>query len=282
MVSSILQYLNIISLVNLFNILDMNKAKNKKTEVIKYNFKKQTGANGANESALDFNKELNLSLGLETEEQEIMDALDENNEIDFIESFEITNSNNLKTIGGFIIAYLDKVNEMHTTYDSLTDKRIAFEVTKFDQKKIEANLKGFQWLAKEGNESERQLVFIKMNKLKTLKYAGIASYLTDKHGESYTNNEYNNYEGMIEDVLNDSMGNLVDNEEIDQYEDDIERNNNNSGDGGDGDGEYENERQVNELGFDKYEMGEMGQTFDAEDGDDIDQDYDMLAADDYD
>jgi hypothetical protein len=56
----------------------------------------------------------------------------------------------------------------------------------------------------------------------------------------------------------------------------------------DGEGDVDNinneeyQRRNNELGLDDYEMEEMGNVFDAEEMEDGEQDYGMMAVDDYD
>jgi hypothetical protein len=240
MVSSILQYLNIISLVNLFDVLDNNKIAKNKSEIVDYNFKV---IKPPADDLIDFNKDANLSL----EEEGIIDYDD--NPIDFIESFEIKNSDNLKTIGGFIISYLDRIDDIQSTYDELTDTHINLVITKYEQTRIESNLRVFEWLSAQGRESERQLLMLQLNKLKKITYGGLKQHLVQEYGENF----------WIEDEENEDNADALIGDDEDLNED--------------------NERYNNELGLDKYELGEMGDVFDAEENEDGDQDYDYMAVD---
>jgi hypothetical protein len=235
MVSAILQYLNIISLVNMFDILDTSKIGKKKVDEIKYNFYKPVEPD---EALRELNREMDIG----------NEYLDEDEGIDFIESFEIKNSDNLKAIAGFITTYLDKVDDLNNTYDTLTKDYINIQVTEHEQKHIENTLKSFEWLAKEGHEVERQLAFIKLNKLKKIDYANITEYLITEYGNDMFN-ETDKY---------DSKPDLIISEGDDQYQ-------------------GQNLGKNEDLGLDDYEMGEMGEVFDTEDMEDVDQDYGMLA-----
>jgi len=279
MVSSILQYLNIISLVNLFNELDNSKL-NKKTdiynktqrqnqnksqtqsrnldnqtgELIDYNFRTNIEPD---ESLKDLNREMNL--GIETDDYE-----DET----LIESLEIKNNNtNLKIISGFIISYLEKINDTQLTYDELTNEKINLLVTTHDQKLRNSNLKGFEWLHKSGNEAERQLVFLQMHKLKKLKYADLAKYLLTKTNNSDFNSTPLNENEIDIDIDNDYDD--KENDENDEYEGEVEQ-----------DVEYdENGNQKERIDMD-IDMEEMGQVFDEEENEEGDQDYGYQAVDD--
>jgi len=249
MVSSILQYLNVISLVNLFNDLETTKEKQTKTnangnkggEIIDYEFRKYEEPD---ESLKDLNKEMNLGIEYEDEDEPLIESID----IKF-------NNSNLKIISGFILNYLDKINDIQTTYDELTKSKIDSLVTIHDQKLRTANLKSFEWLSKSGNEAERQYVFLQMHKLKKLTYADLSQYLTKKYGDDFKDMP------LTGDYNNDD----VEYEEIDEYDIKAEY---------DEDG---NEKEKQDIDIDNDEMGEV---FDDEENEEGDQDYDYLAVDD--
>ena len=276
MISSILQYLNIISLINLFEILDIRKIAKKENEFIEYKFKVVEKTDAALD---DYNRELNLDDNLITNDNNYNNNYDENNynqnnynelndintsnsnnnsnntdEVNFIESFEIKNSSNLKIINNFITTYLNNINEIQNTYDELTNKNIKEVVTNHNQKLIEETLKGMEWLSKEGHESEKQLVFLKMHKLKKINYSDLVEHLQTEYGDIYNNGdqftENDEYDAGNEIINNDIDGNVNN----DDYE-----------------------RQNNELGLDNYELGEMAKVFDEEENEDGDQDYGFLA-----
>ena len=267
MVSSLLQYLNIISLVNLFDILDIRKISKKISETVDYKFKV---INEPDEALKDYNRELNLDNDsiINTNDNDndnngngnnnINNINDYEKEVNFIESFEIKTSDNLKNITGFIAKYLENINDIQNTYDELTNKHIKEVVTSHNQKLIEETLKGMEWLSREGHESEKQLVFIKMNKLKKINYAGLSEYLQNEYGDVYDDNDK-----FKENDEYDAGREINENINIDEIEDN-EKNN-----------DYE--RQNNEFGLDNYEQGEMAQIFDGEENDEGDQDYGYLA-----
>ena len=216
----------------MFNSLDTSRVGKRQVEEITYNFRQPVEPDDA---LKDLNREMDIG----------EDYLDTEEEVNFIESFEIKNSDNLKAIASFIITYLDKINDIQATYDTLTKEYVNIEVVQHEQKHIENTLKSFEWLAKEGHEVERQLAFIKLNKLKTIGYSNITEHLMAEYGDDIFN-ETDNY-----DVEVDMM--------------DVE--------GGDQPG------RVNELGLDQYEMEEMGQVIDLEEVEDADQDYGIIAID---
>ena len=230
MAASIVQYLNIISLVNLFNVLDINKIEKTETETIDYKFRVNRNPD---DTLLDMNKDMNLQL---ENEEGILDTGEDN--INFIESFEITNSDNLKLIGIFITKYLDRIADIQNTYDRLTESNINKVVTKHNQKHIEETLRGFKWLAKDGNESERQIIFLRMYNLKNISYGGIADHLKHEYGSNF-----------MDDVANN--------------------------DNDDYDGEKLREENDNELGDNHDDdPDEIGYVFDGEEDDEEDQGYD--------
>ena len=276
MISSLLQYLNIISLVNLFDILDIKKIATKDSEIVDYKFKV---VEETDDALKDYKRELNLDNDFinnnennqynYNESNEINEINEINNinnddEVNFIESFEIKNSSNLKIINGFITKYLDNINEIQNTYDELTNKHIKEVVTSHNQKLIEETLKGMEWLSKEGHESEKQLVFLKMHKLKKINYAGLAEHLQNEYGDIYDDG----------DKFNENDEYDASNEMINAGGDGVD-----GGFDGDNDNEKNNdyERQNNEFGLDKYEQAEMAQIFDEEENEEGDQDYGFLA-----
>jgi hypothetical protein len=157
---------------------------------------------------------------------------------------------------------LDNINEIQNTYDELTNKHIKEVVTSHNQKLIEETLKGMEWLSKEGHESEKQLVFLKMHKLKKIKYSDLAEHLQSEYGDIYDDGdkfkENDEYDGD-QDMTGVGVG----------LDDTVDVN-----DGANN----EFERQNNEFGLDKYEQAEVGQIFDDEENEDGNQDYGFLAA----
>jgi len=227
--------------------LDMEKQTG---ELIDYRFRKHIEPD---EALKDLNQDMNL--GLEYNE-------DHEDEENLIESLEIKHNNtNLKIIGSFIISYIDKISDVQNTYDELTTTQINLIVNTHEQKLRTANLKSFEWLSKTGNEAERQMVLLQMHKLKKLKYADLAQFVSKEYGADFNNN--NNVEAFA-DMNNEDD---IDYEENDDYE------------GEDG----KNEIEYNEDGteIERKEMDidreEMGQVFDIEENEDGDQDYGYLA-----
>ena len=203
------------------------------------------------EALKDLNQDMNLGLEYNNDNE------DEEN---LIESLEIKQNNtNLKIIGGFIISYLDKINDVQLTYDELTTTNINLTVNTHEQKLRTANLKSFEWLSKSGNEMERQLVFLQMHKFKKLKYADLAKYVSNEYGAEFNNvsafTDYDNEDDIIES---------------DNYEGEIETNNEN---------EYNEDGTEREKKDIDIDMEEMGQVFNEEENDDGDQDYGYQAVD---
>ena len=212
LVSNILHYLNIISLSNLFNILNKNSNYKEDNENINFNFKivdNDKNEYNMDNNIIDLNKELHL------DEEYVLDTEED---INFIESFEIKNSENLKTISEFIIKYLDNISKNQETYDELTDKRIKTEITNFDQKRIERTLKAFKILNEEGNEETKMLLYVKMNVLKKLNYANLAENV-EKIFEDDTinmNDSIDNYEEKAE-LSNDYIPGEYDNDDLNEF-----------------------------------------------------------------
>ena len=274
MVSSILQYLNVISLVNLFNELDNDKVnkelgmkigakidsnrENQTGEIIDYRFR----VNEEPDEALkDLNQEMNLGLEYKNDYNEYNEDTDEDTQI---ESIEIKNNNsNLKIIGGFIISYLDKINDIQLTYDELTTTKINLIVNTHEQKLRTANLKSFEWLSQTGNEAQRQIVMLQMHKLKKLKYADLAQYVSKEYGAEFNNLSAftdNDNEDDNEYVESDNYEGEIENDENDDYKVEYD--------------EDGNEKERKDIDIDNEEMGVV---FDIEEDEDGDQDYGNLA-----
>jgi hypothetical protein len=218
-----------------------NAIGNKGGEIIDYEFRTYEEPD---DSLKDLNKDMNL--GLETEDE------DES----LIESIEIKyNNSNLKIISGFIINYLDKINDIQNTYDDLTQSKIDSLVTIHDQKLRTANLKSFEWLSKTGNEAERQYVFLQMHKLKKLTYADLSQYLTKQYGDDFRNMP----------LTGDYNEDDVEYEENDYYEYKAE---------------YDEDGNEKEKQDDDIDDEEMGEVYDPDEDEDGDQDYGYLAVDD--
>ena len=148
------------------------------------------------------------------------------------------------------------------------------------QKGIEETLKGMEWLSREGHEVEKQLVYIKMHNLKTLKYKHFTSYLKNEYGNDFyndnntdnTDNTDNNDINNIYDIGNDNniynetddydgKGENIEGENIGKEDDETNQTNDDF------------ERLNNDLGLDNYEEAEMAEFYEGEDDEDADQDY---------
>jgi hypothetical protein len=233
MVSSILHYLLVMSLVNLFDTIDNTKVKNGKTDIIDYKFIQPTEQDAA---LSDYANEMDINL---VNEDTPLD--DDGQPLDLIESFEFKNSNNLKVVGGFIIVYLDHINETQTTYDELTKEYINLKVTEAKQTEIENTLRTFEWLSMDTHEDAYQLVMMKM-RLKKINYAGLNEFARQQYGDDFLDEENDEYQG----------------EEDGDEEHDYDK-----------DGDEDDERKV-----DKYDLdNELPQVFGTEDLDDGDMDY---------
>jgi hypothetical protein len=270
LVSNVLHYLNIISLSNLFNILNSNASntliRQTDTESIEYNFK-VIESDKYNKN----NDDINIDTGLGMDEYmngegngidndysidgnnsentfNTEDKLDKENEINFIESFEIKNSDNLKIISEFILKYLDYIYSNQKTYDELTEKHIKNNITEFDQKKIERTLKTLKILNEEGNEERKKLLYIEMHILKKIDYSNISDYVDNMISDDTTHNG----------------------DSVDYYDEKPELDNDNNDN---------NNNDNNDDNF--YKKQEMGNVISRED-DDGDQDYGNLAVDDND
>jgi hypothetical protein len=234
-VSSLLKYLNVISLVNLFNVLNIKKLTKGKAEIVSYKFKVAENVT-SNIAPVDMNEGENILMDLTNDTDGNMEP-----DMDFIESFESKNSDNLKLVGEFVTAYLNKVDDILRDYDALTQDNIAKVIAKHEQKQIEATLKSFEFISREGNEDEYQRLRIKMNILKKVEYRNITEHLKSIFGDDYLETDE-----QVEEEY-DQDGNVI--------------------------------QRVNEMGFDDYEMGQMGQAVAGEDYEG-DQDYDCIAVDD--
>ena len=231
LVCNIIHYLNIISLSNLFNSLNTNKLTNVESELIDYDFQMSEEPNN---DLKELNKELQLGL----DEDSILDTEEE---VNFIESIEIQNSDNLKIVYEFIITYLDYIKSNQNTYDILSETYIKHEITRFDQKKIERTLKQYKILKEEQNEELRMVLYLQMHVQKNLKLENFA----DTVENMLNNNMYNSSQDSVDNY-----------EEVPEYNDDYVPN--------------ETTEKSEEY---------MG-TVISGDNDVGDQDYDMIAVDD--
>jgi hypothetical protein len=171
---------------------------------------------------------------------------DDGQPIDLIDNIRMKNSNNLKTVGNFIIAYIERIAENQVLYDSLTEYEINRQVSQDKQNEIENTLRSFEWLFKENNEVNRLLIQMKMG-LKKIGYGDVHKYLMTEFG-----------------------GDFLD-EENDEYDTGIQRGN--GGLAGEND-----ELADNDFGMDRYELeNELPQLVAYDDLDDGDVDYDFLA-----
>jgi len=117
-------------------------------------------------------------------------------------------------------------------------------ITVFDQKRIENNLKVFKTLNEEGNEEKKMLLYMQMNVLKKINYANLSE----------------NLDKLFEDDV-EGLGDSVDN-----YEDKAELDN-----------EYIPNKYDNDEVYDNQQMSTV---ISREDDDEGNQDYNNLAVDD--
>jgi hypothetical protein len=272
MVSSILHYLLVISLVNLFDVIDNNKMQKGQTDIIDFKFKQPIEQDSA---LLDYSKVMDINL---MNEDTPLD--DDGQPIDLLESFEFKNSNNLKVVGGFIITYLDYIIESQGTYDELTNEYINIVVTKDKQKEIENTLRSFEWLNLEQNSDIYKLTLMKM-RLKKVNYSNLTPYLKQQYGDNFGNDVNNENNGNDE---NDAHNlNTNDNDNYNEtYQEDDER----EGDGGvsvgddigyDDDNDNNDNIERNAYGMDKYELeNELPNIFNVDDMDEAEMDYDYI------
>ena len=234
-VASILHYLNVIALNSMFSVLDNKKVTKGKAEIVKYKFKSPTKT-----PVVDENIHMDLGDSIVMQATDDLAGAIEATEMDLVESYESKNSDNVKVITEFVIAYLDKINQTTLDYDSLTQEQIAKTIAKHDQRQIEATLRSFELLSREGYEDEYQrVVRIRMNKLKKVEYRDLTEYLKGVFGDDYLEREFD--------------GEMV---AVDEEEAATKR---------------------VEDGLDGYEQGQVGEVFDPDDYDeDIGQDYDFL------
>jgi hypothetical protein len=239
MVASILHYMLVISLANLFDCLDTPQLRNNATRELEYNFIKRQDKDPA---IIDYSNDMNIDLVNDDVQLD-----DDGQPIDLIDNIRMKNSNNLKTVGNFIITFLEKVSSNQELYDSLTFNEINRQVTEDRQKEIENTLRSFEWLSKENNEVNRLLIKMKMG-LKRLGYGEVYGYLSAEFGRDFLD------------------------EETDEYEPGIK-----TGDGGI-DGGEDGSRAENDFGVDRYEMeNELPDLVAYDDLDDGDMDYGFLA-----
>ena len=170
-VSTLLHYINVISLSNLYTILNKNNIGKKESEIIDYEFKLDEEPS---RDMLELNKELNLGL-----EDELLYDTEEDNNVNFIENFEIKKSNNIKIVNEFILSYLDYIDSNQKLYDRLTDNNIKKEITQYNQKKIERTLNTFKKLSEEGNEYKRAMLMAQMKITKTIDYKNLSNFVDE-------------------------------------------------------------------------------------------------------
>jgi hypothetical protein len=198
MVSSINHYLVVISLVNMFEIIDNSKinrniGKNS-GEIVDYKFKQIIEKDPALD---DFSQ--NTGINIQTDDI----TLDEDgNPIDMIESFEIKNSSNIKIISSFIITYLEYISDNQETYDDLTPSEINRIVTKDEQKRIERTLRTHEFLATEGNEEIKRLVGMQM-KLERIDYKNFANFVQSEFVDEMVIQENDEYIGEKDEIEED-------------------------------------------------------------------------------
>jgi hypothetical protein len=240
MIASMLHYILVISLANLFDCLDTPRLRNKLTHELEYNFVKRPVKDPA---IIDYSNDMQIDLVNNDVQLD-----DDGQPIDLIDNIRMKNSNNLKTIGNFIITYIERIAENQELYDSLTDTEINRQVTEDKQKEIENTLRSFEWLNKENNDVNRLLIQMKMN-LKEVGYGDVYKYLISEFGKDFLD------------------------EENDEYETGIKQ-----GDGGLEGIEGEDGRVENDFGMDRYELeNELPNLVAYDDLDDGDMDYDFLA-----
>ena len=114
-VATVLQYLNILALSNLFAVLDTKKLDKGKGDIVKYKFK---APNAAVKAPIDDHINFDNTYGVGIDD--FGEVIHENKEVDFIESYESKNSDNIKVINEFIISYLGKVHQIMLDYDELS------------------------------------------------------------------------------------------------------------------------------------------------------------------
>ena len=250
LIANILQYLNIISLANLFNVLKMGNVGNIHTrgktdsEKIDYNFQVSDRPVEKTNILKDLKTEINL--GLEEE-----DILDTEEDINFFKGFELKNNENLKAISEFILKYLDNINKNQDIYDELTEKRIKTEIANLNQKRIERTLKAVKKLSEEGNEETKMLLYVQMRVFKKVNYSNFAE--------------------NVDKIFEDEHADMYDN--IDTYDENAELDTDNraghiDGDGDDGDIRKKYKEDDENIGY-----------IVSRDNDEGDQDYDAQAVD---
>ena len=261
LVSNILHYLNIISLANLFTVLNSGKLnknvkldKMEKTNMETMDFNFQVSDRPEDKSLLKSNllKDLKTEINLGLDEDDILDTEED---INFFKGFELKNSENLKAISEFILKYLDNINKNQEIYDELTDKRIKTETANLNQKRIERTLKALKTLSEEGNEEKKMLLYIQMRVFKKIDYSNLAENV-DKLFEDENEGIYDNL-----DTYDDNDNAELDKDTVhgDGGQDDMN-------DGGDGNKKYKEDND--NIGY-----------IVSRDDDEGDQDYDAQAVD---
>ena len=267
MVSSILHYLLIMSLVMMFDIIDNNKMQKGKTDIIDFKFKQTIDPDNA---LLDYANDMDMDINLMNEDMQLDD---EGQPLDLIESFEFKNSNNLKVLGSFIIIYIDYINETQSTYDELTREYIKLVVTKDKQKEIENTLRSFEWLKHENNTDIRQLMLMKM-RLKKVDYSTLNIILKQEYGNNYL---YENEENQGDDNTGTGTGTDYDNPDGNAY-DNPDGNSYDNPDGNVDGNAYDNPDGNVDVNRNRYDLdNEYPDVIGVEDLDDGDMGYDLIA-----
>ena len=241
MIASMLHYMLVISLANLFDCLDTPRLRNQPARELEFNFVKRPEKDHA---IIDYSNDMQIDLVNDDVQ------LDEDGQpIDLVDNIRMKNSNNLKTVGNFIVSYIERMSENQELYDSLTDIEVSRQVTEDKQKEIENTLRSFEWLNKENNEVNRLLIQMKMG-LKKVGYGDVYKHLMNEFGRDFLDEEDDEYEGAAG----------------------IQ-----PGDGG-VEGGDEGAPTGNEYSMDRYELeNELPQVIAYEDLEDGDMDYDFLA-----
>ena len=256
MTSSLLQYLNVISLTNLFN--------KSSTSSKRANTEKLDSSNSSNGELIDYNFKVNAdpdnSLKELNMDMELGFKYNDEEEENQIESFEIKYNTNLKIITEFIIKYLEKISAVQNTYDELTPSKINNVVLTHAQKMITSNLKIFGDLAEQGNEELKKLVYIQMHKFKKINYDNLGQYLRAEHSDNLN----------ILSTTADDDDELANAENDDYDGEDYNKDQDNDN--------YNQDNNEKNPIYDYNENENLDGVYDGEDNDDGDQDYGNLEA----
>lgn len=248
-VANILHYIIIFALNSMYDYVYDSGIKDKMGKI-----KEIIGEGEEDEEDSDLMKEseiLREKIDINYEEDEDMDE----------DEFKIQKSNNLNIVAELIETYLKKVFVNQEIYDTLTNDYITDVLARHQQKQQERNLKTFEFLSKEGMEEDYVMLMNKMA-IGKLGYKELPEYMSQVYGEVLY--DETNIDG--DDVMYEDEGQMAyDDPETIEQENTIEQ------------GEYE--RNVNQLGLDNYEMGEIAYVGDADEGME-EQDYAYMMVDD--